>query len=84
MSQPVIINGRLVSYPTIALHGVDHRDYPDYADAYVIGAQFVDGDDLTEQECELIQELYPEVVMEVATESMTDMADYYNDLMFDR
>lgn len=53
----------------IVIGGVDSRDYPDFADAYVESAD-VDGREATEDECVWLTENYPEVVNEMAFESL--------------
>jgi len=84
MARTVELNGRAVVVSTIQVSGVDHRDYPDYADAYVDSAQYTDGTDLSDEDLELLQDQHPDVVYDVIADSLIDQADYYNDLVFDR
>lgn len=84
MTRLVEINGRAVETATIEVAGIDHHDYPDYADAYVTGAQYADGEDLSDDDLELLQDQYPDVIYDVIAESAIGQADYYNDMIFDR
>lgn len=84
MTRLVKINGRAVEIATIEVAGIDHHDYPDYADAYVSHAQYADGTDLSDEELELLQDQYPDVVYDVISDSVITQADYHNDMIFDR
>jgi hypothetical protein len=39
----------------IEVDGIDHRDYPDYCDAYIVSADY-DGEPMTEEEIEILNE----------------------------
>ena len=58
----IIINDKEVDPSSIVIAGIDPRDYPDFADAYVEYAETVNGYGLTEAECELLQDYYSDVV----------------------
>jgi hypothetical protein len=60
------LNGRTVE--DVEIDGVDTNDYPDFCDAHFTSAIFEDGTELTEEELEELQNLYPEVVNEKAFE----------------
>lgn len=60
----IIINDKEVDPGSIVIAGIDPRDYPDFADAYVEYAETVNGYGLTEAECELLQDYYSDVVYE--------------------
>ena len=60
------INGKEIG--DVEIDGVDTRDYPDFCDAYFACAWFEDGTELTDGELEELQNLYPEVVNEMAFE----------------
>jgi len=51
----VMINGKEVDMNTIEIDDVDMHDYPDFSDAFVSRAQFVDGTPLTDDELEELQ-----------------------------
>ncbi len=51
----------------VEIDGVDSRDYPDFCDAYVFSAVWVDtGESLTDDEMEQLTDLYADVVQEMA------------------
>lgn len=39
----------------IEFDGIDHQDYPDYCDAYIVYAEY-DGREMTDEELELIND----------------------------
>jgi|19_taG_2_1085344.scaffolds.fasta_scaffold137261_1 hypothetical protein len=43
-------NNKKVLEDTIHIDGIEMRDYPDFTDAYVKGAKYKDGTELTEDE----------------------------------
>ena len=51
------------------IDGVDSKDYPDFCDAFIDWA-IVGNHELTEEECEYIQDTYPEWLNEQAFESL--------------
>ena len=51
-NQPTIINGKEVDMNSISLDGIDTRDYPDFVDAFIDSASFVDGTSLDGNELE--------------------------------
>jgi hypothetical protein len=40
----------------ISIEGIDHRDAPDYCDAYIASASWDDGTELTEEELQELNE----------------------------
>lgn len=62
------LNGKKVVDVTVA--GVDSRDYPDFCDAYFEEAFYEDGTALTDEEMDMLMDKYPEVVNEMAFESL--------------
>ena len=61
------LHGRTVE--DLEIDGVDPRDYPDFSDAYIASARWADtGEPLGDQELDLLNEQYPEVVGELAYE----------------
>ena len=63
----VTINGREVV--DIEITDVDPCDYPDFCDAYFCHARFADtGEALSDDEIEELNDLYPDVVNEMAYE----------------
>ncbi len=57
-----VINGKTIETSSIEIEGIDTKDYPDFSDAFVVSAKFKDGSDLTEDECDELQNLYPDLV----------------------
>ena len=45
-------------------------DYPDFADAYFCDCVYEDGTDLTEEEVDKLHDLYPDVLWEMAYDSL--------------
>lgn len=56
--RPIMIDGKEVDRGTIDLDGIDYNDYPDFADAYVMAADFVDGTPLTDSQLERLTDEY--------------------------
>ena len=56
--RPIMIDGKEVDRGTIDLDGIDYNDYPDFADAYVMAADFVDGTPLTDNQLERLTDEY--------------------------
>jgi hypothetical protein len=55
----------------LEVDGVDTRDYPDFCDAYFSRAIWVEtGKELTDDELEALQDAYPEVLNEMAYQSL--------------
>ena len=54
----------------IEVDGIDRSDYPDFCDAFIQSATWLDtGDNLTHSELDRLMELYPDLAHELATES---------------
>ena len=52
------LNGKRINANSIKMEDVNIRDYPDFSDAFVASAEYVDGKALTEEELEILTELY--------------------------
>ena len=64
---------KCVDVGSIEIDGINTRDYPDFADAYVSAAKWDDGTDLTEEELEELQDQHGDLFYErvlSATEGM--------------
>jgi hypothetical protein len=62
------LHGRIVD--SVEVDGVDSRDYPDFCDAYFSYAEFADtGEPLDEEDMEILNEKYQDVVNEMAYDS---------------
>ena len=64
----VILNGKTVDVSSIEIDGVDSRDYPDFADAYVHSAKYTDGTELTDSELDQLRDENPDLVHQMAHE----------------
>lgn len=51
----ITVDSKVVDMDTILLDGIDTKDYPDFADAYIMSAEFVDGTPLTHEQLEELQ-----------------------------
>jgi hypothetical protein len=63
-SAPLMLNGKEVDEKSIEIDGIDRRDYPDFSDAYISAANFMDGTPLTNVEIEQLGEENNELVHE--------------------
>jgi hypothetical protein len=59
------LNGKKVNASSIEVDGVDMRDYPDFCDAYIDYAEYVDGAPLTDEELDLLQNQESDYVYEL-------------------
>jgi hypothetical protein len=64
------LNGKEVDRGSLWVEDVDTRDYPDFCDAHFVGACFVDGTPLTDDEVEQLNTKYSDVLWEMALESL--------------
>jgi hypothetical protein len=71
----VIVNQKEVDVGTIEISKIDPSDYPDYADAYVESAEFVDGSKLSESELDYLQDNYSDLVYEIIYDNVCCSAD---------
>lgn len=56
LKEEIEFNGRPVSVGSIEIDGIDTDDYPDFVDAYIASADYVDGTPLTDEELQAFQE----------------------------
>jgi hypothetical protein len=54
---PFTVDGKLVDTETIEIDGIDRKDYPDFADAYIASAQFADGAALNDQQIDKLNDI---------------------------
>lgn len=64
------IDGREVDIHSAVIEDVDTKDYPDFCDAFISEAYFLDGGALSEAETERLEADYPGLTLELATESL--------------
>ena len=53
----VTIDGKLVDLKSVKFDDIDHKDAPDYSDAFISEASFVDGAPLTDEQLEQLFDL---------------------------
>jgi len=63
-STPLMLNGKEVDEKSIEIDGVDRRDYPDFSDAYISAANYMDGTPLSDKEIEELDAQNNELVHE--------------------
>jgi len=63
-STPLMLNGKEVDEKSIEIEGVDRRDYPDFSDAYISAANYMDGTPLSDKEIEELDAQNNELVHE--------------------
>lgn len=54
----------------LVIDGIDTRDYPDFCDAFISSANWVTGEELTDEELEQLNEENRQLVHEMAFESI--------------
>ena len=62
----ILINNKEVNKNSIELDGIEQYDRPDYCDAYIDSAKFIDGTELTNEQCERLTMQYPDLVNGIA------------------
>lgn len=73
--QGIPFQGRVVDVSSIELDGVHRWDHPDYSDAYVSGAQFTDGTELTDEELDAFTNENGDLVNQMAHDRLNE-AEY--------
>jgi len=63
-STPLMLNGKEVDEKSIEIDGIDRRDYPDFSDAYISAANYMDGTPLSDKEIEELDDQNNELVHE--------------------
>ena len=71
----IMIDGQAVDKDSIEIYGVDTQDYPDFADAFISSATFTDWTPLTTKQLDQLQDKYPELVNELARQSLNEDLD---------
>ena len=63
-SAPLMLNGKEVDQKSIEIDGIDRKDYPDFSDAYISAANYMDGTPLSDEEIEDLDDQNNELVHE--------------------
>ncbi len=66
------INGHNVKIASLEVSDVDYTDWPDFCDAHISYAEYENGIELTEDELDQLNDEYPEIIHELAFESLRD------------
>lgn len=66
----ITLNGREVDLRSIYIDGVNPSDYPDFCDAFIAEAQWVDGEMLNDAELEQLTQENGDLVNEMAHEQV--------------
>ena len=66
----VEINGKTVDVRSIEVDGVDTKDYPDLVDSYASYAEFEDGTPLSDEELDILQDRYRDIIYQAALDSL--------------
>lgn len=72
----ISINGKEVDHSSIVVAGVNHKDSPDFSDAFVAHAQFKDGSNLKDHHLDHIQNKHPDIVNALAHKSVHEAKEY--------
>lgn len=62
--------GKFNNIQEIELDGIDHKDHPDYVDAFITYAEFEDGTELTSEELDELNDEHRDFVYELVFESL--------------
>jgi len=57
-----------IDYSTIEIYDIDFRDYPDFCDAHIGYALYIDGDEVSDEDLEILNEEMRDYINEVACE----------------
>jgi hypothetical protein len=71
----VTLNGKEINVSSIEIDGVDPKDRPDFADAYISYATFSDGTELSDEELDKLTNEHGDLVNELAHENMQGQSD---------
>ena len=78
-SNMVTLNGKAVDVHSIEVDGIDPADSPDYSDAYISYAEYLDGTPLTDNEMDQLRNEHGELVNQAAHGSMQGAGDFLDE-----
>lgn len=64
------LNDKFINLNSIEVAGIDMDDYPDFADAYVASAAYLDGTPLSDDELDALQDKYPVEIHNIVLQSI--------------
>jgi hypothetical protein len=71
--KPIMLNGKEVEVGSIMIAGIDTKDYPEFSEAYIESAEYVDGTPLNHDEVAQLGEEHRELVNELAFDQIQGM-----------
>jgi hypothetical protein len=75
-AQGVNINGKEINVGSIEVEGVNSWDRPDFADAYITYAEFMDGTPLNDEELVQLEQQHGDLVNQAAHDSLEGSGDF--------
>jgi hypothetical protein len=75
-AQGVDVNGKEINVGSIEVEGVNSWDSPDFADAYITYAEFMDGTPLSDEELVQLEQAHGDLVNQAAHDSLQDSGDF--------
>ena len=75
-AQGVTINGKEINVGSIEVEGVNSWDRPDFADAYITYAEFMDGTPLSDEELVQLEQAHGDLVNQAAHDSLEGSGDF--------
>ena len=75
-AQGVNINGKEINVGSIEVEGVNSWDRPDFADAYITYAEFMDGTPLSDEELVQLEQQHGDLVNQAAHDSLEGSGDF--------
>jgi hypothetical protein len=79
-AQGVDINGKEINVGSIEVEGVNSWDSPDFADAYITYAEFMDGTPLSEDELVQLEQEHGDLVNQAAHGSLEGSGDFLDEV----
>ena len=58
------LNVKEIEFNSIEIDNIDHKDYPDFCDAFATSATFKNGQELTESELDILNDNHSELINE--------------------
>ncbi|NBX97984.1 hypothetical protein EBQ81_03930 [bacterium] len=68
VTDEVRINGRCVDVGSIEIEGIDGRDYPDFSDAFVSKASWDNGEPLSEDKLNELQNQHSDLIYRITSD----------------
>lgn len=59
-----------VEIASLEIDGINHRDAPDYCDAYYSKGSFTDGKEMTDEQLENLKDINPDLFYEILTNTI--------------